>query len=684
VADLPVADAPATRRGVEADVVHGVEVADPYRWLEDGESPETVAWVAQHNSRTREALDARPIRGWWHERLSALTALPTTLALTVAGERLFVLERAAGADQYSLVVRSAVDASVPPRTLLDPATLATDAAVAIDWFHPSHDGSKVAYGLSEGGTENSVLHVLDVATGETHDLRIPNTRAASVAWMPDHSGFWYAVYPGGDEYHRHIRFHSMGTDPSADEVVFDRMPTAESWPDVTVSRDGRHLLVQVMVKWTQVDLHLLDTSTGEWRVVVEGIDAQTSLQFDGESLVGVTTRDAPNGRAVRATLATPAEWTTIVPERADVVLGAYAPFDGELLVVASRVAVDRVERWTPGATAGEELALGVASVASLDADDGRAFLAVGTFGAPVDVQRYTAADGLRRWSAAPDPSVLPSLTVTQVFYPSLDGTRIPMFVAHRSDVTPSSRTPLILTGYGGFAIAESPVWMPNLAAWCAAGGVYAIAGLRGGYEYGEAWHHAGRRANKQRVFDDFHAAADWLVAQGYTSRDRLAIHGGSNGGLLMGVAITQRPDLAPAVWCAVPLLDMIRFPQFLIARLWTDEYGDPDVAEEFGWLHAYSPYHHVVDGAAYPAVLFTTAEGDTRVDPCHARKMAAALTAASSNQAERPILLAQAGRAGHGVGKPASMRVNEGADVLAFFSWQLGIEAEVLTGVGGS
>ena len=684
MADLPVADAPATRRGAEADVVHGVEVADPYRWLEDGESSETVAWVAQHNSRTREALDARPTRGWWHERLSALTALPTTLSLTVAGERLFVLERAAGADQYSLVVRSAVDASVPPRTLLDPATLATDAAVAIDWFHPSHDGSKVAYGISVGGTENSVLHVLDVATGETDALRIPNTRAASVAWLPDHSGFWYAAYPEGDEYHRHIRFHRMGTDPSADQVVFDRMPTAESWPNVSVSRDGRHLLVEVMVTWTQTDIHLLDTASGEWRMVVEGIDAQTSLSFDGESLVGVTTRDAPNGRAVRSSLATPAEWTTIVPERADVVLGAYTPFDGALLVVASRVAVDRVERWAPGAAEPTELPLGVASVVALDADDGRAFIAVGTFGAPVTVQRFTAADGLHAWSAAPDPSVLPSLAVSQVFYPSLDGTRIPMFVAHRSNVTPSPRTPLILTGYGGFAIAESPVWMPNLAAWCAAGGVYAIAGLRGGYEYGEAWHHAGRRANKQRVFDDFHAAADWLVAEGYTSRDRLAIHGGSNGGLLMGVAITQRPDLAPAVWCAVPLLDMIRFPQFLIARLWTDEYGDPEVAEEFAWLHAYSPYHHVVSGADYPAVLFTTAEGDTRVDPCHARKMAAALTDASGSQAERPILLAQAGRAGHGVGKPASMRVHEGADVLAFFSWQLGIEADILAGVGGS
>ena len=259
-------------------------------------------------------------------------------------------------------------------------------------------------------------------------------------------------------------------------------------------------------------------------------------------------------------------------------------------------------------------------------------------------------------------------------YRSLDATEIGLFVMHRADVQPSAETPLILTGYGGFAISESPSWLVRAAAWCAAGGVFVVAGLRGGYEHGEAWHRAGRRANKQNVFDDFHAAADWLVSQGYTSRHLLAVEGGSNGGLLMGVAITQRPDLARAVHCAVPLLDMIRFPHFLIARLWTDEYGDPGVAEEFVWLHAYSPYHHVVEGGDYPAVLFTTAEGDSRVDPMHARKMAAMLTLASAGQDTQPVLLRQSGRSGHGQGKPASMRVRDDADVLTFFCWQLGVE----------
>ena len=675
MADAPITPPPATRRGGEVDVYHGVEVPDPYRWLEDGESPEVAEWVAAHNTRTREALDARPTWERWHERLSALVALPTVLDVSVVGDRLFVIERAAGADQYSLVLRSATDPAAAPRTLLDPAALATDGAVAIDWFHPSNDGSLVAYGLSEGGTENSVLHVMSVDTGEVFAERIANTRAASVAWLPDNSGFWYTRYPEGDEYHRHVRFHTLGSSPSDDPVVFDRLPTPETWPDVSVSPDGRWVLVHLMVGWTQIDIHLLDTSTGEWTVVVEGVAAQTQLQFAGDSLVGVTTLDAPNGRVVEASLASPAVWSTLVPEHSSAVVGRVGLAGDEVLVVVGEVAVDRIERHHRDGTHIGTVTLGASSVLAFDADrtTGSAFVAAATFGAPVGLQRLQAGS-LQAWGAQVDHSVLPPLTVTQVFYPSLDGTMIPMFVAHRTDVTPSPSTPLVLTGYGGFAIAMSPAWSPNLAAWCAAGGVYAIAGMRGGYEYGDSWHQAGRRANKQNVFDDFHAAADWLVAEGYTSRSLLAVHGGSNGGLLMGAAITQRPDLAPAVWCAVPLLDMIRFPQFLIARLWTDEYGDPDVADEFGWLWGYSPYHRVSEGAAYPAVLFTTAEGDTRVDPCHARKMAALLTHASSSQTERPVLLWQAGRAGHGVGKPASMRVREGADVLSFFCWQLGVE----------
>ncbi|MGZ7023793.1 MAG: prolyl oligopeptidase family serine peptidase, partial [Ilumatobacteraceae bacterium] len=425
--------------------------------------------------------------------------------------------------------------------------------------------------------------------------------------------------------------------------------------------------------WSRIDAQLLDTATGEWREVISGIEAQSTFFFHAGELYAVTSRDAPNGRVVAAPLDDPSAWRTVVDER-DVVIARAASLGDRLLVISSDAAVDTVELWTiEGALEGAIDEFGLISVQSVDTDGDVAFFTVASFDAPPTLYRL-AGGRAERWSADIDTTVAPPLTVTQITYPSRDGTEIGLFVMHRADVEPSPTTPLLLTGYGGFAISEKPSWVVRSAAWCAAGGVFAIAGLRGGYEHGEAWHRAGRRANKQNVFDDFHAAADWLVERGYTSRHLLAIEGGSNGGLLMGVAITQRPDLARAVHCAVPLLDMIRFPQFLIARLWTDEYGDPEVAEEFAWLYAYSPYHHVDQGAEYPAVLFTTAEGDSRVDPMHARKMAALLTWASSGQDDRPVLLRQSGRSGHGQGKPANMRIRDDADVLSFFCWQLGVE----------
>jgi prolyl oligopeptidase len=661
------------------DVWHGVAVADPYRWLEAGDSPEVVEWTTAQNQYTRQALDARPDRGRWFERLSALIGLPTVMACRVRGERLFVLERGRGAGQFALVLRSAVDATAPARVLFDPAALAADAAVAIDWFHPSSDGSVVALGLSEGGTENSTLHLLDVDTATLRALRIAGTRAASVAWQPDGNGFWYTRYPAGDEYHRHIRHHTIGTDPADDPVVLDRFPTAESWPDVDVSADGRYLLVHVMVGWGRHDVHLCDLTTGEWQVVIEGRAADTSVELGADGIVAVTTVDAPNGRLVAAPYASPGveSWRTVVPERADVVLGGCALVGDDVLVTASRAGVDTVERWSLDGRLLQEIdGLGLVAVGNLVADEHgtAAFALVSSFTAPTAVWRIDR-DGVQRWCPeVPAAHELPPLTVSRTTYPSLDGTAIGLFVVHRADVVPSPDTPTILNGYGGFALSESPTWMPNLAAWCAEGGVWAIAGLRGGLEHGERWHQAGRRDTKQNVFDDFHSAADWMVATSMASRQRLAVHGGSNGGLLVGAALTQRPDLARAVWCAVPLLDMVRFPQFLIARLWTDEYGDPEVVDEFGWLHAYSPYHRVHEGTHYPAVLFTTAEGDTRVDPLHARKMAALVqyaTAAAPD--ERPVLLLQADRAGHGAGKPAAMRIAEGVDALSFLAWQLGL-----------
>ena len=672
-----------TPRGDHVDRLHGADVADPYRWLEDGADPAVGAWVAAQNEATRAALDGQPSRARWSERLLAVMALPVVQQVQVRGEVLVVLERAAGADQARLVARSLAEPAAQPFLLVDPSAGTDDGAAAVDWYSASRDGSLVAFGVSEGGTENSVLHVVRTADGVLLDEAIPNCRAASVSWEPDGTGFFYTRYPEGDEYHRTVHHHAIGAAWADDPVVWAEHPTPETWPNVAVSPDGRRVRVDAQVGWSRTDHHVLDRVTGEWLTVIEGADAVHDFVFlDDDTLVGVTTLDAPRGRIVRVDLNGadgPAGWATVVSER-DVVIGSPRHRSDQLAVVASRAGVDTIELWAlDGSVRHEVRGPGLGSVVQLTTDpdpESDTMLSVlMSFDRPPAIWRVA-----RDAAAAPvpvaddDAAAVPDLAVSQVEYTSPDGTSVGLFLIHREDVEPSSSTPTILNGYGGFAITESPVWSPTIAAWCESGGLYAIAGLRGGFEHGEEWHQAGRRQHKQNVFDDFHAAADWLVDTGRTSRARLAIAGGSNGGLLVGAALTQRPDLCRAVWCAVPLLDMIRFPNFLIARLWTDEYGDPDVAEEFGWLYAYSPYHNVSGGECYPAVLLTTAEGDSRVDPMHARKMAAQLQAATADPVGRPVLLHQEGRAGHGVGKPVGKRAAEQADVLAFFSWQLGFE----------
>jgi prolyl oligopeptidase len=668
----------AARREDVVEVLHGIPIADPYRWLEDGESPEVAAWVRAQNAYARQLLDARPERTRWHERLVALLGAPVSTSARVAGRNLFSLERGAGLPQFRLVVRVPGDPSDAGRTLLDPARVTGDDTAAIDWYHPSRDGTLVAFGQSTGGDERSVLRVIDVETGRQLPDAIPDTRAASVAWLPDASGFLYTRYPADDEYHRMVYRHVLGKRWEDDELVWGDLPSPEAWAEVALSADGRFTLVSVSVGWSRTDLHLHDAAAGSWRTVIAGQTATTSARFDGDRLVAVTNLAAPRGRVVAIPVTTPVEpegWTTVAPE-SDVVLEEVRPMADGVLVAGTRRGVAvlaRLARDGESMTSIELPELG--SFVGLDADpEGtHAFVQLEGFTRPATLYRWTASAGLELFGGLRAGEIgLPPFTVEHEQYSSADGTAVGLFTIRRSDVAPTPDTPAILTGYGGFAISESPSWSPLIAAWCEAGGLVAVAGLRGGYEEGEAWHEAGRREHKQNVFDDFHAAADHLVAGGRTTRDRLALRGGSNGGLLMGAAVTQRPDLARAVHCAVPLLDMVRFPRFLIARLWVDEYGDPDVPDELAWLHAYSPYHRVRDGACYPAVLLTTAEGDSRVDPLHARKMAAALQAATSCPHERPILLHQEERAGHGVGKPLRKQADEGADVLTFFSWQLG------------
>lgn len=676
------------------DRLHGVDVADPYRWLEDGESKETLAWVGAQNQRTRQALDRMSSRSALRARLERLLRTPSVTSPRLAGELVFTRERDGAHDQTTLVVRSAVDPDSPARILIDPGA-GGDDTLALDWFHPSPDGDLVACGTSTAGDERSTLGVLDVATGGHLDDVIPHTRAASVAWLPDGSAFAYTRYPDpavvGDEeagYHRSVWWHELGADTARDELVWgdDDLPDRTAWPHVTLSADGRWMLIHVSLGWSRVDVHLLDRTTGQRRVIIEGEEATTSLEVVGDRLYGTTTLEAPRGRVVAALLAAPEapQWETVVTEGDAVIDGARVA-GASLLVASNEVGVARLHRYRLDGSGDAPVELpGIGALAGLDADSGSdpdrelAFLAFSSFTHAPGLWRWTPA-GLQPWGTlrdsdgGPDPA---AYSVRLAVYPSTDGVDVPMFLVQHADTLANPDTPVVLSGYGGFAIANGPAWSPIAVAVADSGGIYAVAGIRGGAEYGEDWHQAGMRQHKQQSFDDFAAAADWLVAEGLTSRPRLAIRGGSNGGLLVGAALTQRPDLCRAVHCAVPLLDMVRFPRFLIARLWVSEYGDPDVAEEFAWLHAWSPYHRVTDGTCYPAVLLTTADSDSRVDPCHARKFAARLQAATSCGEDQPVLLRVETRAGHGQGKPVGKQADEAADVLAFLFDQLGVAVE--------
>ena len=683
-ADVP--PPPATRADGPTETLHGIEVADPYRWLEDGTSDEVRAWTTAQNERTRAALDAVPARGRLRDRLAELTQAGTAVSPAVRGDRLFTIDRWGERDRAVLAVRSIADpAPGPGRVLIDPADASGEVTSAIDWYEPSPDGALVAFGTSTGGDERSTLRVLDVEAGALRADAIPNTRAASVAWLPDSSGFAYTRYPdpaevGPDEagYHRTVWWHRLGDDPRQDDPCFTELPDKQAWPEVSLSSDGRWLLVHVERGWSQTDVHLLDREAERWTTVIEGVEATSWFKVDleRERLVGTTTVDATKGRLVAALLGEPAatHWVDLIAEGDDVLTGFAATGD-HLLVLRTRAGVSSLHHHEPsGAPLGEvaEVTGGLAAVTALASHASTpGLVAVGhtSFTRPDTVTAWCPGAAPAALTALPGPDI-PATTVTQVRYPSTDGTQVPMLLAQAPATPIDGRTPTLLTGYGGFNITETPAWSPFVAAWCELGGQLAVPGLRGGGEEGEAWHQAGMRANKPQVFADFEAAADWLVREGRTSRDRLAIRGGSNGGLLVAACEVRRPDLCRAVVCDVPLTDMVRFPRFLIARLWIPEYGDPDVPDELAWLHAYSPYHQVQDGVAYPTTLVTTGEEDSRVDPCHARKFAARLQRASSNE----VLLRVESAAGHGQGKPAIKQIEERADVLAFLTWQLQIE----------
>lgn len=674
---------PPTPVAPVTDTYHGDVVTDPYRWLEDSDSPAVQAWTAEQNALTEAWLSAIPARQRIRARLAELLAIGVLGCPTPVRGRYLYLRREGMQNQPVLYVRDGLEG--PERTAIDPNALSADGTTALDWYEPSMDGRLLAYGLSADGSEQSTLRVLDLDTGETLGDEIPHTRAADVAWLPDRSGFYYTRYPapgevpeGEEHYHRSVFFHRRGDDYRRDALGF-KPAEKEFWPSVSVSDDGRWLLLSVSRGFDRNDLYLQDRAGGGPFVAVA---QDRPFVFDGQVVRGTlylrTNDGAPNYRliTVNAAVATDREqWREIVAARETAVLSS-------VRVTARRLVLDYLERASarlclanlngsdmievPLPTFGSLFGLG-------SEPDGEELLyGFSAYTVPPSVYRVDLASGESRLWRRVDAGIEPEqFLVEQISYPSKDGTGISMFLVHRRDLERNGSAPTYLTGYGGFNISMTPGFARSLMLWLEQGGVLAVPNLRGGGEYGEAWHQAGMLAQKQNTFDDFIAAATWLIAEGYTAPERLAIAGGSNGGLLMGAALTQRPALFRAVLVQVPLLDMLRYHRFLIARLWIPEYGSAEEPEQYAWLRAYSPYHAVRDSVAYPAALFATAESDTRVDPFHARKMVARLQAASSSG--RPVLLRLESRAGHGAGKPLTKVLDELTDTWSFIFRELGL-----------
>ena len=671
----PVSDATET--------LHGETFPDPYRWLEEGENPATRAWTEAQNALTRTYLDAAPGRDRLRDRLDQLLAIGAiSVPMPVRG-RYFYQRRDGRQNQPVLYMRQGVHGD--DGVVVDPNALDPGGSVALDWYYPSDDGRLLAYGLSENGSEQSVLHLLDLHSGAALGDRIPHTRAADLAWLPDGTGFYYTRYPspgevppGEEHYHRAIYFHRLGSDSRLDSLVF-KPAEKEHWPSVGISPDGRWLVIGVARTFDQTDLYLQDLHAGTAPVAVAK-DLPSS--FEGEVAHGRlfmrTNLDAPTYRLYAVDPERPSreEWRELVPPRPDAVLEGVRISGSHLALSYLERASSRLRLTDHDGRRMREVelpALGSLFGAGAEWDGQELFFGFSSYTVPPSVYRIDLDRDeqtlWRRVEADIDPA---RFEVRQVSVPSRDGTPVTMFLVHARGLARTGDTPTYLTAYGGFNISMTPAFSRSLLLWLEHGGLVAIPNIRGGGEYGEGWHQAGMLGRKQNSFDDFIAAAQWLVREGYTRPERLAAAGGSNGGLLMGAALTQRPELFRAVVVQVPLLDMLRYHHFQIARLWIPEYGSPDEAEEFAWLRAYSPYHHVRPETAYPAALIATAESDTRVDPMHARKMAARLQAATSSG--RPVLLRLESRAGHGAGKPLSKVLDELTDTWTFVFSEVGVE----------
>jgi prolyl oligopeptidase len=683
---------PATRTETTADTYGSVSVADPYRWLEDQSAPETRAWIDAQNQYSEAFLSRLPGRDAIRKRLGELLRVDQVTPPVTRGERYFFSKRLASQDLNVLYVRKG--ATGKDEVLIDPHPMSPDHRTSVYFTDVDSDGKLAAYGVRVGGEDEATIHFRDVDTGKDLDDVLPRARYAGVAISKDKKLVYYGRYSSEGP---RVYVHKMGADPADDPKIFGdgygpgkiigvSIDGARKWLVLFVSHGSAAAKTEIYVQ------NVLDGAAGSIVPIVNDVDAYFDPEIGGDRMYLQTNWKAPNRRVFSIDLndlpMSPSpnrdKWKEIVPTR-DVPIAGIATAGGKLFVrylenVQSKIRILDAE----GKPAGE---LSFPEIGSLTNVTGRwdspeAFFSFQSFATPFTIYRYDTANGSRSvWARENVPVRSEDFVVKQVKYASKDGTSIPMFILHKKGLKLDGSHPTLLTGYGGFRLSSTPGFSERATVWVENGGVYALANLRGGGEFGEEWHQAGMLGKKQNVFDDFIAAGEYLVREKYTSHSHLAISGGSNGGLLVGAAMTQRPDLFAAVVCSYPLLDMIRYHKFLVASYWVPEYGSADNPEQFPFLYAYSPYHRVKAGTKYPAVLFVTGDSDTRVAPLHARKMTARMQAAAESGpgSGRPVILHYDTKAGHSGGStPVPKLIDDWTDELGFLFAETGATPAVL------
>ncbi len=678
---------PNTERQNIVEAQFGQQVADPYRWLENDvrEDSKVAAWVAQQNALTNSYLATLPARAVFEQRLRELFDFERFGIPEKAGSRYFYSRNTGLQNQNVLYVREGLSGA--PRMLIDPNTWSKDGATALAEWTPSEDGKRVLYSVQEGGTDWRVVRVLDVDTGRVMTDEVKWVKFANVDWAKDGSGFYYSRFPEPkaaeqfqslNENHT-VYFHKLGTPQAQDRLIYADTARPKVSNIVQVSDDGRWLVITSSEGTDErYDITLIDLTQPRAtpRKLVTGMQNQWDYIGNvGNTFYWSTNTEAPRLRIVSTDISRPGLDVKQLVAQDEATLGG-ASIVGNRLIASYLVdAKTEVRTFSLDGKPMDKVTLpgiGTAGGFSGDATDTETFFAFSSFNMPTTIYRYDAASGQVTPWAQPQVRFRPEdITVSQRFYRSKDGTRVPMFIVHRRDLDIKKPQPTLLYGYGGFNASMLPGFSASRMAWVEQGGVFALANIRGGGEYGKAWHDAGRLAYKQNVFDDFIAAGEYLVREGITSRNKLAIQGGSNGGLLVGAVVNQRPDLFAAALPAVGVMDMLRFDRWTAGRYWVDDYGYPNKEADFRRLAAYSPYHNIRSGKDYPAILVTTADTDDRVVPGHSFKYTAALQATQTGP--QPKLIRIETRAGHGSGKPTEKIIEEYADMWAFIAHHTGM-----------